>query len=87
MKPRLLISTDAFLPHWDGVARFLIEIIPRLKEDYNITIICPEFEGKKPEIEDVKIIRMPLFKIQVGDTYFAIPKLKRIKKIVEKQER
>jgi glycosyltransferase involved in cell wall biosynthesis len=86
MKPRLLISTDAFLPHWDGVARFLAEIIPRLKDDYNITVVCPEFEGSKPEIEDVKIIRMPLLKIRVADTYLTKPQFKRIKKIVEKQD-
>lgn len=86
MKPKLLISSDAFLPHWDGIARFLMEIIPRLKGDYDITVICPEFEGKKQDIEGVKIIRMPLLKIRVADTYFTKPKFKKVKEIVEKHD-
>ena len=31
MTKRLVIATDSFLPRWDGVSRFLLEIIPKLK--------------------------------------------------------
>ena len=55
-KRKLLITSDAFLPHWDGIARFLTEIIPRLKDDFEITLICPKFEGETPRIPGVKII-------------------------------
>lgn len=86
MKKKLLITTDAFLPHWDGVARFLSEIIPRIKEDFDITVISPKFEGKKPNIEGVKIIQMPLLKVQFADTYFSRFQFKRIKKIVARND-
>lgn len=85
-KKKLLITSDAFLPHWDGVARFLSEIIPRIKENFDITIVAPKFEGKKPEIEGVKIIQMPLLKIQFADTYFSRFQFKRIKRIVARND-
>jgi len=85
-KKKLLITSDAFLPHWDGVARFLSEIIPRIKEDFDITVIAPKFEGNKPEIEGVKIIQMPLLKIQFADTYFSRFQFKRIKRIVARHD-
>ncbi|MBW2993360.1 glycosyltransferase family 4 protein [Candidatus Woesearchaeota archaeon] len=85
-KKKLLIASDAFLPHWDGVARFLSELIPRIKEDYEITVLAPKFKGKKPDIEGIKIIQLPLLKIQFGDTYFSKFKFKKIKKIVANQD-
>ena len=42
-KPRLVIATDNFLPRWDGIARFLGEIIPRLLQEYDITVISPDY--------------------------------------------
>jgi hypothetical protein len=30
MRKKLLIATENFLPRWDGIARFLNEIIPKL---------------------------------------------------------
>ena len=39
---KLLIASDAFIPRWDGVARFLYEIIPLLKE-YEITVVAPDY--------------------------------------------
>ena len=64
---KLLIATDSFLPRWDGIARFLNEIIPKLSGEYNITIIAPKFKGKPKEFNKTKIIRIPLSKIHVGD--------------------
>lgn len=63
----LLIATENFLPRWDGVARFLSEVIPKLKEDYKITVIAPDFQGEFKEPEGVKVIRIPLFSFYVGD--------------------
>tara|TARA_Y100000310_G_scaffold210144_2_gene210760 strand:- start:799 stop:1905 length:1107 start_codon:yes stop_codon:yes gene_type:complete len=82
----LLIATDSFLPRWDGVARFLSEIIPRLKKYYKITVICPDFKGKKIRIKGVEIIRIPLQKITIGDYTPSVLDIKRIKKIVMKQD-
>lgn len=83
---RLLISTDCFLPRWDGVTRFLIELVPYLKEEYEITILAPEFEGTLNlplEFNTIRIIRFPLIKIQFGDIYFTRFHYRRIKQIVK----
>ena len=66
-KKRLLIATDNFLPRWDGIARFLSQIIPEIKSDYDITIIAPKFKGKLKSIKGVTIIRLPIHKFHVGD--------------------
>ncbi|MBT7902334.1 glycosyltransferase family 4 protein [Candidatus Woesearchaeota archaeon] len=84
--PKLLITTDSFLPRWDGIARFLQHIIPKLAKQYEITIICPKFEGVMPEIKNVRLVRVPLSKFRVGD--FTLPKFKHglIKKYVQKTD-
>jgi glycosyltransferase involved in cell wall biosynthesis len=72
-KKKLLIATDNFLPRWDGIARFLSEIIPRLLNTYDITVVAPDFGAY--EDPNIKIVRMPLSKfLKVGD--FSIPKVK-----------
>jgi 1,2-diacylglycerol 3-alpha-glucosyltransferase len=71
-KRKLLIATDNFLPRWDGIARFLSEIIPRLLETYDITVIAPDYGSY--EDPNIRIIKIPLMKnLKVGD--FRIPKL------------
>ena len=58
---KLLIATDNFLPRWDGIARFLLEIIPRLRERFDITVIAPkitEQEVVMPELDGVRIVRI-----------------------------
>nr|MCK4930265.1 glycosyltransferase [Nanoarchaeota archaeon] len=67
-KKRLLIATDNFLPRWDGIARFLSEIIPRLKYKYDITIIAPDFgpcEAEKDKV--IRLVKMPITKFRIGD--------------------
>lgn len=64
---KLLIATDCFLPRWDGIARFLSEIIPRIKDDYEITVIAPDFKGHYENKDNIKIIRIPLFNFEWGD--------------------
>ena len=67
MKKKLLIATDSFLPRWDGVARFLNEIMPKLSNEYEITVLAPKFNGKLKEFNKTRVIRIPLSKIHVGD--------------------
>ncbi len=55
---KLLITTDNFLPRWDGISRFLSEIVPRLKESYDITIVAPDYGPV--HIDGVAIERIPL---------------------------
>ena len=71
MRPKLLITTDCFLPRWDGIARFLSELLPCLAKHYKITVIAPRFPGKLMHFKNVKIIRLPLIPIKFGDIYFA----------------
>lgn len=71
MKPNLLITTDCFLPRWDGIARFLTELSPKLTKHFKVTVIAPKFEGKQKNWPGVKVIRLPLMKIRFGDIYFS----------------
>ncbi|NOZ81111.1 MAG: glycosyltransferase family 4 protein [DPANN group archaeon] len=69
-KKRLLIATDAFLPRWDGIARFLHEVIPGLKEHFDITVLAPafpEYSDHEDKEEGYTIIRLPTFGFRVGD--------------------
>jgi len=64
---KLLIATDSFLPRWDGIARFLNEIIPKLSDEYEITVIAPKFKGNLENFKNIKLIRIPISRIHVGD--------------------
>lgn len=84
-KKKLLIATDNFLPRWDGIARFLSEIIPRLTDKYEITIVAPDFGVY--EDPHIRIVKIPLTRIfRVGD--FKIPQLriKTIKHLVREND-
>jgi len=83
---KLLIASDSFLPRWDGIARFLSELIPRIKDDYEITVVAPDYEGKFQDIEKVKVIRIPLANSQYGDYTPARFEKKTIKKLVEEND-
>jgi 1,2-diacylglycerol 3-alpha-glucosyltransferase len=73
-KKKLVIATDNFLPRWDGIARFLSEMIPRLHTHYDITVIAPDFGTY--EDPHIKLVKIPLMKfLKVGD--FPIPAFKR----------
>jgi len=80
MKKRLLIGTDNYLPRWDGISRFLSEIIPRLKDSFEITVIAPEFKGEYKDSKGVFVKHVPLGKFSFGDFTFAkIPSKKMIR--------
>ena len=70
-KKKILITTDCYLPRWDGVARFLNQLIPELKDQFEITVIAPEFEGRYKQIPGVKTKRLPIIPMQFGDIYFS----------------
>ncbi|MBI5389311.1 glycosyltransferase [Candidatus Woesearchaeota archaeon] len=71
MKKRLLIATDAFPPRWDGIARFLAEIIPELVDYFDITVVAPAFPGMKveEEMKGITVVRVPTFSFKFGDYY------------------
>ncbi len=74
MKKKLLVTTDSFLPRWDGISRFLAIILINLRKKFNITVTAPEFKGRLKKVEDINIVRFHLMKIRFGDIYFSIPK-------------
>ncbi len=86
MKKQLLITTDCFLPRWDGIARFLKELLPHFAKEFDVTVACPEFPGKTPDIQGVHLHRYPLLKIRFGDIYFAWTSANAIKHLVERAD-
>ena len=82
---KLLITTDSFLPRWDGVSRFLSEIIPFLSKSYNITIVCPKFPGLLPGMK-ARIIQLPLSHIMAGDIPLTHYQPKIIRGLVKKAD-
>jgi len=70
---KLVITTDCFLPRWDGIARFLSLLIPELAQSMQITVFAPKFKGERHIIKGVRIIHFPLVKMQFGDIYFSKP--------------
>jgi len=67
---KLLIATDCFLPRWDGIVRFLLEVIPKLTEDYQVQIIAPDF-GKFSEIPYTEVFQYSVLNINFGDIEFS----------------
>jgi glycosyltransferase involved in cell wall biosynthesis len=67
---KLLIASDALLPRWDGVSSFLNEIIPRIQDTFELTVIAPDFGQLKTEYK-AKIIRFNTIKKRLGDNYYA----------------
>ncbi len=82
----LLIATDSFLPRWDGIARFLYEVVPFLKKHFDIVVVAPEFPGKLTGFDGVTVIRIPIFKWKVGDINPAKPQRKRLKQLIKNSD-
>ena len=82
-KPKLLITTDCFFPRKDGISIFLVELLPYLKKEFEITVIAPKYGVINKEIrEDINLITFPLMKRKVGDYPPAKPKYMKIKEAV-----
>lgn len=80
---RTLIATDNFPPRWDGVSRFLDEVLPRL-DDHEITVISPDFGSY--EIDNAKHFKTGLTSYAVGDYTVPRPSFSLIKREVEKAD-
>lgn len=65
---KILIATDRFLPQWDGISSFLNEILPRMSDDYQTTVLAPDF-GKLKIKHKAKVIRFKVLRIKLGDNY------------------
>ncbi len=60
---RLLVATDNYTPRWDGISRFLQEIVPRLQLYYDITVAAPDFP---PHADEPGVVRVPLKRLTVS---------------------
>ncbi len=69
---RLLIATDCFVPRWDGISRFLLEVVPSLSRHFEITIAAPDF-GSCRGFESARVVRFPLVRVAFGDIEFSRP--------------
>ncbi len=78
---RLLIATDCFLPRWDGIVRFLLEVVPMLREEYEITVVAPDF-GEYTGLSGIDVVRFPVMKINFGDIEFTRGNRRKIRKLV-----
>lgn len=84
MKKKIVIASDTLLPRWDGVSSFLNEVIPRISQDYELTVLAPNF-GEFEGYGGVKILRFPLIKcVRFGDTFACMPSLRTVMKEVSK---
>jgi glycosyltransferase involved in cell wall biosynthesis len=82
-KRRLLIATDGFLPRWDGIVRFLLEIIPRLEPNYEIKVLAPTFEGTYENPLKSEVIRFKQLKLKFGDIYFSRVSARKVKEHIK----
>jgi glycosyltransferase involved in cell wall biosynthesis len=83
-KTRLLIATDNFLPRTDGISKFLSEVVPLIKDDFDVTILCPDYGTI--EIFPAAIIQFPLSKRRIGEYQIANVDRKAIAREVEKND-
>ncbi|MBN1386684.1 glycosyltransferase family 4 protein [Candidatus Woesearchaeota archaeon] len=80
---RILVATDNYLPRWDGISRFLHEILPGLARNFDISVIGPGFPGKSMGIRGVSAELLPTFGFHVGDYSPAKPSMRKIREMVE----
>jgi glycosyltransferase involved in cell wall biosynthesis len=85
-KKKLLITTDCFLPRWDGIARFLWGLLPHLKQDFEVTVIAPRFGKLRQKPQGVKLARFPLLPMQFGDIRFSQPRFGRVREYVRQAD-
>ncbi|MBU0472317.1 MAG: glycosyltransferase family 4 protein [Nanoarchaeota archaeon] len=81
---KLIIASDNYLPRWDGIARFLSEITPILAKNFEITLIVPNFGETKEK--DLKIEKIPVKKISLGDFQPAKIQYARIRSIIKEAD-
>ena len=86
-KKKLLIGTDNYQPRWDGISRFLYELLPNLSQEYEITVLAPKSNNKNYEdSNDIKVIRLKTFSFQIGDFTPSKFHFRKIKNQVKKSD-
>ena len=85
MKKKILLATDTFFPKCDGITRFIQEVIPKLAEFYDITIIAPSYKKKfkKEKFKGMDVHRFPVSRISIENYAAGKPSFRKIKKIIK----
>lgn len=72
---RLTIVSDSFYPRWDGIVRFIFSILPKLKKEFEVTLLVADFgknrnmiknKSLKLLLEDVNIVYVPIRKKEIN---------------------
>ena len=79
MKKKLLILIDTIKPMVDGVSIFLDNLIPYFREEYDVTIIAPNYG--EVHYENVRLIQFPVYNLLFSD--YGLPKIN--KKIIKRE--
>jgi len=90
-KLRFCICTDSFVPRWDGISRFLLDLIPFLHDKYDVCVIAPNFSGGNADDFDfskygVDIVKIPVRKKSVDGYHLPRFEFFRILKEVNKAD-
>lgn len=75
---KVVITTDCFLPRWDGISRFLEMVLPKLAKGADVVVFAPHF-GDPPVFENVRVVTFPVTPFQFGDIRFSLPDKARMK--------
>jgi len=60
----IVIATDNYPPRYDGISRFLQEIIPALNSEHTVSVIAPDFG---PTDDPWPVTKIPVSRFRVGD--------------------
>jgi len=89
-KKKILIASDNFLPRWDGVTRFILEILTSFEKNFDVTLLAPDFgeinQTFRKSLMKTKLIKIPVYNKKIGDFQLAKPKLSKIKEAVKSSD-
>ncbi len=85
-KKHVVIASDSMYPRTDGIARFLVEIIPRLVDSYDVSVLAPSFGEDKKNVKDVAYVYFPLSLMRFGDFRLSRINPKQIRYMVERAD-
>jgi glycosyltransferase involved in cell wall biosynthesis len=79
---KLIVVSDTFLPMVDGVATFIKQVIPRLKRNFEVTIIAPGYDRSRYELwEGMDVYKMPVCKsVKVAGYSLPVPRFGKMSK-------
>ncbi|MCK4670584.1 MAG: glycosyltransferase family 4 protein [Nanoarchaeota archaeon] len=83
---KLLVVSDRFYPKRDGLVRFLEEIVPKLRDSFDISIVAPRLGRKVKTFPGIKTTLLPTYKFLIADYPPSKLKLKTVRAAVKKAD-